>query len=184
MQIIPDTNANPALFFADIDDQNTDLRNTGSQCSHSSSCGSHPGCTKMSVDQDPVYAAVDHKSHYRKPEGNPCNFHTTQCSKQDLRHRKEKVSKPDDRQIGTAGFNNRLVCCKKPQQLCRKKAGQDKQHKGNKKACAHGPGTDPSYRLCLFLSPVLTSEYDKSVSQRHKQLLKDELYLVYGGHTG
>ena len=52
------------------------------------------------------------------------------------------------------------------------------------KACAHGPGTDLPYRLCLFLSPLLTSEYDKSVSQSHKQLLKDELYLVYGSHTG
>ena len=97
---------------------------------------------------------------------------------------KKKVGKTDDRKIGKTGFNNCLVCCKKPQQLTWKKACQKKQDESNKNACAHGPGTDLSHRFCLFLSPVLTSEYDKSVSQRHEQLLKDELYLIYSGYSG
>ena len=51
-------------------------------------------------------------------------------------------------------------------------------------AWAMRTGTDLSHRFCLFLSPVLASEYDKSVSQRHNKLLKDELYLIYSGYSG
>ena len=129
-------------------------------------------------------AAVNYQSHDRKPESDPRDFHTAQRSQQNLCHCKEKVGKTDDRKIGKTGFYNCLMCCEKPQQPTRKKACQDKQDESNKNACAHGPGTDLSHRFCLFLSPVLASEYDKSVSQRHEQLLKDELYLIYSGYSG
>ena len=133
---------------------------------------------------DPVNGTVDHQRHYRQGKCNPCDLHTPKCCQQYLSNGKEKICKPDDRQVGHSCLNDRLICCKKPKQLSRKKTCQYKQDQGNKKACAHGSGTDLSYRLRFLLSPVLAAKYDKSVSQCHKQLLKDGLYLIHGRYTG
>lgn len=70
---------------------------------------------------DPVNGTVDHQRHYRQGKCNPCDLHTPKCCQQYLSNGKEKICKPDDRQVGHSCLNDRLICCKKPKQLSRKK---------------------------------------------------------------